>query len=503
MKCVLLGPNAKGKIQILHKSTFLNEIFAVFAKAIQSLAKYGKELFLEAQDNGLMLRTMNLPGTAFGSFIFYKDFFEEYDNSQTLVAADQNSEFENSCQISMKACLGIFKNMRQVVRCVLRIDTTASRLNVKLFCRMDTVKTHQIAIVDVEAVTPSFNTDEVPNNVTASNKVLGEIISYFQMGEEEITFDAEEHTIKIRNYVEGAKENEKALRTELGLKAGEFDQYSICEKSSVTFNMKELKAFMLFAEAASLDIHIRFQDTGTPIAFIAKSFNMFEGKLVMSTLAPDDVSMYEDYERGNESEVSFVPEPTKRRSSKTDTNQSKKRKEETILEEAFSEHIDFDDLDDTNVTVAGSSVYPESSKRRSNKKTLSEDDLDDSNLTVSESVQGVRNGSKVDNSNIVANSDPKDNVSHNLHPVRQTILPRIQVPPKDVSSHRLIPPILNLEADPNLTLTFKDTEEMDCIQESPERKQIRSIFTRCFEATYVPREPSPNSNNYVPDSDEE
>lgn len=408
---------------------------------------------------------MNLSGTAFGSFIFYKDFFEEYDNTQTLTSAEQNSEYENSCQISMKACLGIFKNMRQVVRCVLRIDTKASRLNVKLFCRMDTVKTHQIAIVDVDSVTPSFNTDEVPNNVTASNKVLAEIISYFQMGEEEITFDAEENTIKIRNYVEGAKENEKALRTELGLKAGEFEQYFIGEKSSVTFNMKELKAFLLFAEAASLDIHIRFQDTGTPIAFIAKNFNMFEGRLVMSTLDPDDVSMYEEYEKGNESEVSFVPEPSKRRSSKTETNNNKKRKEDTGIED-LSEHID---LHETN---------------------------------VSSSVQGVRNGSRKEECSLPVSSKQNEDDSHNFHPTRPSILPQIQVPPKD-STHQLIPPVINLDPNPNLTITFKSTEDLECIQESPQRKPIRSIFTRCFEATYVPREPSPSSNNYVPDSDEE
>lgn len=412
---------------------------------------------------------MNLPGTAFGSFIFYKDFFEEYDNAQNMTKADQNNEFENSCQISMKACLGIFKNMRQVVRCVLRIDTQASRLNVKLFCRMDTEKTHQIAIVDVDAETPGVNTDDVPNNVTVSNKVLAEIISYFQMGEEEITLDAAEDSIKIRNYVEGAKENEKALRTELGLKAGEFTEYSIEEKSSVTFNMKELKAFLMFAESANLDIHIKFNETGAPIAFITKSFNVFEGKLVMATLADDDVSMYEDYEKGNQTEVSFAPDPPKRRSSKTEVNSSKKRKEDTELEEAFSEHLDLDHLDET--------------------------------------VQDVRDKTIQENASLPRRTVSNDDDSHTVavvHPVRPSILPEIQVPPKDVSVKRL-PPILNLESDPNLSLTFKDTEDMECIQESPAkaRKQIRSIFTRCFEATYVPREPSPNSNTYVPDSDEE
>lgn len=433
----------------------------MFAKAIQSLAKYGKELCLEAQDNGLMLRTMNLSGTAFGSFLFYIDFFEEYDNSQSSLPStnQQSREYENSCQISMKACLGIFKNMRQVVRCVLRIDTKASRLNVKLFCRMDTVKTHQIAIVDVDSVTPSFNTDEVPNNVTATNKVLAEIISYFQMGEEEITLDAEEDTIKIRNFVEGAKENEKALRTQLGLKAGEFNQYCIGEKTSVTFNMKELKAFLLFAEAASLDIHIRFEDTGSPIAFIAKSFNLFEGKLVMSTLAPEDVSMYENYERGNESEVSFAPEPSKRRSSKSETNTSKKRKEDIDVEE----HVD---LSDTHESI---------------------------------SAQDVRNFTTEDDS-LPHRPSSEDNLNPSINSVRPSILPQIHIPPKDSSA---LPPIMSLQCDQNLTLTFKDTEELDCIQESPVRKQIRNIFTRCFEATYIPREPSPNSNYYVPDSDEE
>lgn len=413
-------------------------------------------MFLEAQDNGLMLRTINLSGTAIGSFIFYKDFFEEFDKSLSVPSSDQNdSKYENCCQISMKACLGIFKNMRQVVRCVLRIDTKTSRLIVKLFCRMDTVKTHQISIVDVDSEMPSFNTVDLPNNVTASHKVLAEVITYFQMGEEEITFDAEEDTIKIRNFVEGAKENESALRTQLKLKAGEFDKYSIEEKTSVTFNMKELKAFLLFAEAANLDVDIRFEDTGKPIAFIANNFNMFEEKLVMSTLAPDDVSMYEDYEQ-NKSEVSFTAEHSKRRSSSTtDTNTMKKRKEDIEMDE----------------------------------ESVSAQDVRD--LTTAENSLSEK--SKANNDN---------DVNQSFHPVRPSILPEINVSSKEANVHPMIPPVSSLQCDPNFSLTFKDTEELECIQQSPENRRIRNIFNRCFEKTYVPKEPSPDSY-YVPDSDEE
>ncbi|GBP03859.1 hypothetical protein EVAR_71093_1 [Eumeta japonica] len=53
---------------------------------------------------------------------------------------------------------------------------------------------------------------------------------------------------------------------------------------------------------------------------------------------------------------------------------------------------------------------------------------------------------------------------------------------------------------------IQNQEENETIPQSPQKQhmpKIRTIFARCFEATYIPKEPSPNSEVFVPDSDTE
>lgn len=81
----------------------------VLAKAINSLSRFGSELYFEATANELILRSVNEPRTAFALMKFEAGFFTEFkiDRSTT-------DDFCNKCKISMKSCLGVFKNMRQV-----------------------------------------------------------------------------------------------------------------------------------------------------------------------------------------------------------------------------------------------------------------------------------------------------------------------------------------------------------------------------------------------------
>lgn len=84
--------------------------FPVLAKAINSFARIGHELFLEADPaKGLSLRTVNMTKSGFAMILFNMDFFSSF-----TVKSNTDDEYENQCKLSMKSCLGVFRNMKQV-----------------------------------------------------------------------------------------------------------------------------------------------------------------------------------------------------------------------------------------------------------------------------------------------------------------------------------------------------------------------------------------------------
>lgn len=119
MKCVLNGHNAGSEYKIDSISIcVLNQFHShsrfhffqiiVLAKAIHSFARIGCELYLEFDSHsGLSLRTVNMTKSAFASISFNRDFFSSF------IVKSQNIE-ENQCKLSMKSCVGVFRNMKQV-----------------------------------------------------------------------------------------------------------------------------------------------------------------------------------------------------------------------------------------------------------------------------------------------------------------------------------------------------------------------------------------------------
>lgn len=94
-------------IEIASIATDFNSILAL-AKVIHSFARIGMELYLEANPQiGLSLRTVNMTKSAFSSILFNLDFFSSFVVKSKATTANQ-------CKLSMKSCLGVFRNMKQV-----------------------------------------------------------------------------------------------------------------------------------------------------------------------------------------------------------------------------------------------------------------------------------------------------------------------------------------------------------------------------------------------------
>uniref|UniRef100_A0A1B0G8K3 Cell cycle checkpoint control protein n=1 Tax=Glossina morsitans morsitans TaxID=37546 RepID=A0A1B0G8K3_GLOMM len=435
MKCSLSGTNAK-----------------TVAKSIQSLAKFGSELYIEADAQGLQLRSFNSSKSAMGTFRFKRTFFESYN-----VLEDN----ENYCKIGMKAALAIFKNMQQVERCNICILPEPAKLQIQFSCRLETLKNALIAIVDEENISTPVSIEEANNLLVGSYKIFNDISNNFNTAEAEITLEVNSNGLTAKNYIEGSRVNDRFMRSQLKLSPVEFESYNIAQETAITFSLKEFRSFLSFAESLGENISLHFDQAGDPIIMTIKKIDLIECNLIMSTLYSDDVSIYEEL---REKEVN------ERMSVTVKTPASNKRK-----------HSDSE----------------RTTKTQTPKRALSE-------------VYSLTNGTALfqfDNGK--GSSDSSTNYARNC------TQPDVQK--NDHNEHLLLSAeglalreensvaFENFEIARNMASQEKDGED-EVIAQSPQRTEtskLRRVFTRCFENTYVLKEPSPNSQVYVPNSDAE
>ncbi|XP_055306605.1 cell cycle checkpoint control protein RAD9A [Sitodiplosis mosellana] len=265
MKCVVTGQNA-----------------TILAKAIHSFARIGIELYVEADArSGLSLRTVNMTKSAFASIVFNLDFFSSF------MVKSKNVE-ENQCKLSMKSCLGVFRNMKQVESCTITLDAKSCKMTVQFKCRLETIRTHHISILEHETLQAAYVTDRSLNVLGGNHKIFSNIVSSFKANEEELSIKANEKNIVIQNYEDGTQVDNRFVRSQITLKSDEFDSFKIGENTTITFCMRELRAILNFAESMNTSISANFDTAGSPVVFVIKNYDTFEANLVMSTLSPED-----------------------------------------------------------------------------------------------------------------------------------------------------------------------------------------------------------------------
>uniref|UniRef100_A0A1A9W761 Cell cycle checkpoint control protein n=1 Tax=Glossina brevipalpis TaxID=37001 RepID=A0A1A9W761_9MUSC len=437
MKCSLGGINAK-----------------TVAKSIQSLAKFGSDLYVEADSQGLQLRSFNSSKSAMGTFRFKRTFFESYH----IVEAN-----ENYCKIGMKAALAVFKNMQQVERCDICIMPESSKLQIQFSCRLETLKNALISIVDEENISTPVSVEEANNLLVGSYKLFNDISNNFNTAEVEITLEVNSNGLTAKNYIEGSRVNDRFMRSQLKLSSAEFESYNIVQESAITFSLKEFRSFLAFAESLGENISLHFDQAGGPIIMMIKKLDFIECSLIMSTLYPDDISMYDEL---RETEVN------ERMSVTVKTPGSHKRKHS-----------------DSEMTA----------KTQYSKRTLSEQYT----LSTEAALFQFDSDKSVPSTNCTRNLTPPDLRTDDNN--ADVLLATKELASNGKNSTNISITFENIETARDMISQDKDDED-EAIAQSPQRKEtskLRRVFTRCFENTYIPKEPSPNSQVYVPNSDTE
>ena len=260
----------------------------LFGRSIHCLSRIGDELFFEALQDGLALRTVNSSRSAYASFIFSTLFFHEYEQGCEEIEGSNPSELLK-CKITMKSCLAIFKSLstidKTVEQCKIDFQPDKCRLIFILYCKHGITKTHNLTFQECESLKAVYSKELCPNLMIAQSKVLLDTVMNFPNSCEEITISVSPESVKVTNYVDAEPDPSKVVHTEMTLVPEEFDNFQIGVDTQVTFCLKELRAILAFSEFVNQPLSLHFEHSGKPIVFSLDGDNIYEGNFVMATLS--------------------------------------------------------------------------------------------------------------------------------------------------------------------------------------------------------------------------
>lgn len=169
----------------------------LFAKTFSCLAKIGEDLFIEASDNRLTFRTLNLSRSVFVAFFFDRNFFQEY-----VLEGNQARKY----QTKVKSCQAVFKQYKTVEKCLMRLDQIEQKLVFELFCKYGVHKKFSFPLEDCDSVQAVYSKNQ-PNTLVFQPKKLTNCVNNFHSSIEEITLIATKDLLKLKSHVDEAKCN--------------------------------------------------------------------------------------------------------------------------------------------------------------------------------------------------------------------------------------------------------------------------------------------------------
>ncbi|EDV20180.1 uncharacterized protein TRIADDRAFT_61311 [Trichoplax adhaerens] len=260
----------------------------VFGKAIQCLSKVGDELYVQINENGIDLRTVNSSRSAYSRMEFKSRFFSTF---RVRESDSGGSDSILKCKINMKPCLNIFRSSstdKNVNSCSITLDGNENRLKFLLECRFGIRKAFDLLLQDCESLEAMFTKDDCPNAIVSLPKIFSNTICNFHASQEEITLVATKENIIIKNYVEDQAELIKMLYTEMNLATHEFLSYDVKTEGDITFCLKEFRAIVSFGEYTGQPISMHFESAGKPIMFHIAKENTFTADFVLASLVDTD-----------------------------------------------------------------------------------------------------------------------------------------------------------------------------------------------------------------------
>lgn len=282
------------------KCTILGQYIRQVGKAIQALAKIGEELYLEPKPEGLAFRTMNSSRSAVMTFKFDANFFEYYeekspDDIERIPATNPELSSQNpsKCRLMMRSILMVFNRLnvleKTVEFCHINVLPNISKVKIQLICKYSVTKLYTFPFIESERLEMYHDVSNEGNSFSCHAKVLNEAVINFLRNQEEVTMIATPDKFVMKNYISSnPQENQNAVHTELTMYPNEFQTFEVNSESSITYCLKELRAIISLADAFDLPLNATYGAVNEPIYFTVSRPEVFEGSLVMATMASED-----------------------------------------------------------------------------------------------------------------------------------------------------------------------------------------------------------------------
>lgn len=85
-------------------------------------------------------------------------------------------------------------------------------------CRLETIRTHHISILEHETLQASYFTDRSLNSIGGNHKLFSNIITNFKTNEEELSIKANENNVVVQNYADGTHVDNRFVRSQITIK---------------------------------------------------------------------------------------------------------------------------------------------------------------------------------------------------------------------------------------------------------------------------------------------
>ncbi|KAJ3165800.1 cell cycle checkpoint control protein rad9a [Irineochytrium annulatum] len=258
-----------------------------FAKFTQALQKVGEELSVEFQPNEI------LPG-----------FFDSYSGPPDIPDQQHNAQ---SIKLLLKTINNIFKqktNQENVETCKIQLQSgdAGDRLVVQLLCKFGVKKTHKLHYESCDATRAVYSKSSGPNLFAINPKVAHDWIACFAQKLEEVTISCTKDTLKLRSFTEdtvGVDSLKRGLQTEITVDPEEFDVFEINQPTEITFNLKDLKTALSFADVMSQPLTAYFSTPGKPLVLEVAQPDQYCADFVIATVAEVAFSQESEMESGN------------------------------------------------------------------------------------------------------------------------------------------------------------------------------------------------------------
>lgn len=100
----------------------------------------------------------------------------------------------------------------------MTLDTKAFKLIVQFKCRLETIRTHHISILEQETLQAVYFTDRSLNVLGGNHKLFSNIVANFKANEEELSIKATENDVVVQNYAEGTHVDNRFVRSQISLR---------------------------------------------------------------------------------------------------------------------------------------------------------------------------------------------------------------------------------------------------------------------------------------------